>query len=243
MVDALVRHAGVKPGEIAFFTQRDAYGDAGFSGGTMALRRHQLTNELEILHVRYERNTLAVEKALATLIEQEVPPKAVIMVGAYAPCAQFIRLAREHGLDAIFLNVSFVGSTSLARALGDAGDGVVVTQVVPHYSSDRPIVSDYRTAFQRLDPSGTPSFGSLEGYVAVRILCRALSSISGEPNREKVVDSLEALGRFDIGLGEPLTLSKEEHQACHHVWPTVVRGGKVVPFEWKELGRRRRSHE
>ena len=55
----------------------------------------------------------------------------LIMIGAYKPCARFIRLARKYGLDAVFINVSFVGSEALAKELGSDGDGVVVTQVVP----------------------------------------------------------------------------------------------------------------
>ena len=41
--------------------------------------------------------------------------RAVIMVGAYAPCARFIELARDVGLDASFLNVSFVGAAPWPR--------------------------------------------------------------------------------------------------------------------------------
>ncbi|MBK8000459.1 MAG: ABC transporter substrate-binding protein [Verrucomicrobia bacterium] len=235
MVDGLIQHLGMKPDEIAFFTQRDAYGDAGFSGGVQALHRHRLTNDLDIAHVRYERNTVAVEKALANLIEHEPPPKAVIMVGAYAPCAAFIRLAREYKLDALFLNVSFVGPTSLARSLGAAGEGVIVTQVVPHFESDLPIVREYQAAIRARDSNAAPSFGSLEGYVATRIFCRALATISGTPTRRSVLESLENLGTFDIGLGVPLRLTREEHQACHRVWPTVLRAGNFVPFKWEEF--------
>ncbi len=235
MVDGLIQHLGLKPDEIAFFTQRDAYGDAGFSGGVQALHRHGLTNDLEIAHVRYERNTVAVEKALANLIEHEPPPKAVIMVGAYAPCAAFIRLAREYKLDALFLNVSFVGPTSLARSLGAAGEGVIVTQVVPHFESDLPIVREYQVAIRAHDSNAAPSFGSLEGYVATRIFCRALATIPGTPTRRSVLESLESLGTFNIGLGVPLRLTREEHQACHRVWPTVLRAGNFVPFKWEEF--------
>ena len=46
--------------EIALFTQRDAYGDAGYAGSVAALKRHGLKDEKQVLHVRYERNTLAV---------------------------------------------------------------------------------------------------------------------------------------------------------------------------------------
>src|SRR5439155_13440163 len=123
----------IKTGEIAFFTQRDAYGDAGFAGGIAALKRHGLKDEHAVPHVRYERNTLAVEKAVADLLLLQAPPRAVIMVGAYAPCAAFIKLARQSELDALFSNVSFVGSEPLAKALEKNGEGVIITQTVPHY--------------------------------------------------------------------------------------------------------------
>ena len=45
MVDALVAYGGLQPQEIAFFTQRDGYGDAGYTSGFTALKRHGLTDE------------------------------------------------------------------------------------------------------------------------------------------------------------------------------------------------------
>ncbi len=238
MIEALIKVAGLKPDEIAFFTQRDAFGDAGFVSGMAALKQHGLTREVAIAHVRYERNTVAVENALASLITHEPSPKAVIMVGTYAPCAAFIRLARANEFNPLFLNVSFVGGTMLAEALGPAGDGVIVTQVVPHFASNLPVVEDYRRALRASDPEAELSFGSLEGYVSTRILCRALQTISGEPNRETIVDALEGLGAFDLGMDCQLRLSRDEHQASHDVWPTVLRGGKCVMFDWQSLAQR-----
>jgi len=236
MVDALVAHAGLQVNEIAFFTQRDAYGDAGFVGGIAALERHGLASEHDVAHGRYERNTLAVENGLAEIFAADPPPRAVIMVGAYAPCARFIELAREIGLDALFLNVSFVGAAPLSAALGDKGEGVIVTQVVPHFDSDLPIVRDYRKALAASKPQALPTFGSLEGYVAARILILALGAIDGPVTRESIVDALQGLKEFDVGLGVPLRLSPTEHQASHTVWPTVLRGGRIQPLDWAELG-------
>jgi len=236
MVEALVRQLGLRPEEIAFFTQRDAYGDAGFSGGAAALRRHGLKNENRIAHGRYERNTLAVENALADILLHRPYVKAVILVGAYAPCAEFIRLARQSDLDVPFLCVSFVGAAPLSEALGAMGEGVIVTQVVPHFNAELPIVQAYRRAMESLSAEADLDFCSLEGYVITRILCQALESVRGELTRETIVDALEDLGRFEIGLGVPLQLSRNEHQACHRVWPTVLSEGKFVPFEWRQLG-------
>ncbi|MDA0737701.1 MAG: hypothetical protein O2999_00090 [Nitrospirae bacterium] len=49
------------------------------------------------------------------------------MVCTYAPCARFIRLAQESGLNVLFLNVSFVGSIPLATELGTRAVSVIVT--------------------------------------------------------------------------------------------------------------------
>jgi branched-chain amino acid transport system substrate-binding protein len=86
-----------------------------------------------------------------------------------------------------------------------------------------------------MDPSATPGFGDLEGYIAARILTRALEKIRGSLTRETIVDALEGLGQFDIGLGEPLYLSRMEHQASHRVWPTQLKEGRFVPFRWSEM--------
>ena len=79
------------------------------------------------------------------------------------------------------------------------------------------------------------TFGSLEGYIAARIFIRALEKIKGLPNRESVIEALDGLNSFDMGLGKPLHLSAKRHQASHRIWPTVLKKGKFVPFEWKDI--------
>lgn len=235
MIDALINVMKYKIEDIAFFTQRDGYGDAGYQGGITALKNHGLENESQVLHVRYERNTLAVEDAVAEILLAGIEPKAIILVGAYAPCAKFIELVKENELNPLFLNVSFVGSQSLAAQLGDNGDNVIVTQVVPHYNSDLQIVKDYRADIASLNANHDLSFGSLEGYIASRILIEALDSIQESPTRENIIDALESLGNFDLGLGKELRLDKDQHQASNKVWPTILKNGQFVSFEWSEL--------
>ncbi len=236
MVDALLDHAGLKVDEIAFFTQRDAYGDAGYAGGIAALTRRGLKDEQQVIHCRYERNTVVVEPAVADLLQADHPPRAVIMVGTFAPCARFVKLARASGLSPRFLTVSFVGTEPLAKALGADGDGVVVTQVVPHPGGNAKIAVEYRQALRSFGPMAEPGFGSFEGYAAMRVLLRALARVDGELAPDAIVAALEGLGSFDIGLGAPLFLDARHHQACHQVWPTVLRDGRAVEMQWTELG-------
>ncbi|MBL4907067.1 MAG: ABC transporter substrate-binding protein, partial [Sneathiella sp.] len=236
IVDALMEHGGLRPEEVAFFTQRDGYGDAGYAGGISALLKNGLQSDAGITHGRYERNTLAVENALADILLAEPEPKAVIMVGAYAPCAKLIQLARQLGVTALFINISFVGSAPLARVLGDKIEGVVVTQVVPHPTDiSVPIVRNYLSSLNKFSKNGSPSFGGLEGYISSEILIRALRSIEGLPTRENVIDALEGMGEFDVGVGPLLYFDKTHHQASHSVWPTVLQRGRFVPFNWDEI--------
>jgi ABC-type branched-subunit amino acid transport system substrate-binding protein len=236
MVDALVESAGLKPEDIAFFTQRDGYGDAGFGAGMAALKRHGLSDEEAIVHVRYERNTLAVESAVASLILADRPPRAIVLVGTYRPCAKFIKLCRAANVKGLFLNVSFVGSNPLAEELGRTDIPVIVTQVVPHPLDTRQtIVRDYVADLHESDSSAKPGFSDLEGYIAARILLLAMAACKGEPTRETIVDALDGLGSFDLGLGQPLHLGPNDHQASSYVWPTILKDGQFVPFSWAEL--------
>ena len=235
MVQALITHGRLQPNEIAFFTQRDAYGDSGFVGGIAALKENGLKDETQITHGTYERNSLAIENGLADILLAEPEPKAVIIVGTYAPSAKFIKLARKYDLNSLFLNVSFVGAAPLAQVLDPDGDGVIVTQVVPHLDSSLPIVQDYHRAMYRFDPSIAPTYGSLEGYISTRILLHALEKIPGEITRESIINGLEDLGQFDLGFNTPLKISRTEHQASHQIWPTIIRKGKVLPFDWNHL--------
>ena len=237
IVDALINIAGLNVDEIGFFTQRDAYGDAGYFGGIAALKRHGLTDDHNVAHGRYERNTSAVENGLADIMGAHSLPRAIIMVGAYEPCAAFIKLAKELDLDFLYANLSFVGSAPFVQALQGHGEGVIITQVVPHTSADLPLIHRYHAALIDLDSKAIPSFGSLEGYIVATILIRALESLEASPTRETVIDALENLGTFDIGLGEELRLDRMHHQASCQIWPTVIRGESVHPFSWDELER------
>ena len=235
MIDALIGELKLKPEEIALFTQRDGYGDAGFNASIAAMKRHGLEDEKSILHMRYERNTLAVENAVASLVLADRPPRAIVMVGAYAPCAKFIKLCLGADLRPLFLNVSFVGSNALAEALGKTEATVIVMQVVPPLLNvELPIVRDYIADLSAVDSTATPGFGDLEGYIDARIFTAALEKNKDAPTRESIVEALERLGEFDLGLGEPLRLGPKEHQACHRVWPTILKNGAFSSFHWKD---------
>jgi hypothetical protein len=62
-----------------------------------------------------------------------------------------------------------------------------------------------------------------------------LKTIEGEITRESIINALENMGEFDLGFSSKLELTEQEHQASHNIWPTIIRQGEVLPFDWKQL--------
>jgi len=215
MVERLTKDLGAS--KIAILYQDDAFGRAGLEGVQKAMERRSMTLVAE---GTFERNTVAVKAALLTIRKGE--PDAVIMVGPYKPCAEFIKLARQIKLQAKFVNISFVGSNALAKELGADGDGVFITQVVP-FPGDAsiPLVARYQEALKAIDAEAKPGFVSLEGYVAGRLAVEALSKISGELTRKQLLDTIAA-GTFDLG-GITLSYGATDNQGSNEVFLTVIQ--------------------
>lgn len=233
MVNGFVKDLGIKPSEIAFFTQNDGYGDAGYRGGIKALKDLGFNQADRLVHGRYTRNTVDIEDGLLQILENIIKPKAIIMVGAYKPCASFIKLAKEEGLtETFFANVSFVGSKALAKELGKNTQNVIVTQVVPHFQDQSyPVVKEFHSVV----PKKHQGFVSLEGFIAAKAFVQALTETGKKPSKESFIETLEKMTDFDLGLKTKHTLSQSQHQISHKVWPTKIVNGKYESFEWSRL--------
>ncbi len=231
MVRGLVEEIGIAPEEIGFFTQNDAYGDAGWQGAVAALQRIGFEEALNQPHGRYTRNTGDVEDGLSRLLDPRYKIRAVIMVGAYAPCARFIKLAKEYDFHPVFLNVSFVGSEALNQALGSAGDGVIVTQVVPLPEGQTAAARE----FQSIIPASKRTFVSFEGFLVAQAFVQALRACPANADPQTFIKVLESGTEFDLGLDVVHRLSSTEHQYSHQVWPTIIRNGKFEALNWREL--------
>jgi ABC-type branched-subunit amino acid transport system substrate-binding protein len=226
VVRYLVKVRRVRPEQIAVFAQQDSYGDAGFVGVAKAIRSLQGGDESTILRLNYKRNTVDVDEAVAQLQRNRFPIKAVIMVPTYRAAARFIEKTRDLYPNMIYTNVSFVGSTALASELMLLGQryasGVIVTQVVPAVDGHSSVVLDYKSALAKYFPGEQPDYVSLEGYIAASILVEALKQTGPQLDTERLVETLENLRDFDMGLGTPVSFGRSDHQGVHKVWGTQL---------------------
>jgi ABC-type branched-subunit amino acid transport system substrate-binding protein len=234
-VQYLVKIRRLKPEQIAVFAQQDAYGDSGFAGVVKAVRALN-GDPNKILRLNYKRNTVDVDAAVAALRAHKTPIKAVVMVPTYRAAAKFIEKTRETYPGLIYTNVSFVGSSALADELMLLGpryaEGVIVTQVVPALEGYSSFVLEYKRALAKQFPGEAPDYVSLEGFVVGKLLAEGLRRTGPQVDTEKLVDALETLRNFDVGLGTQLTFGRTEHQASHKIWGTQLNAeGRYQPFE------------
>lgn len=213
---------GIK--KIGILFQNDAYGLAVKGGVIKALGKRSMTLAGE---GHFERNTVEIGAGLAAL--KKANPEAVIMVGTYKAMAAFIKKAKSEGFNPVFLNVSFVGTAALVKELGGAGDGVIITQVMPSPTDgSMPLVKQYRADMQAAGHREL-DYTDLEGYVDAVVFVEILKKAGGNLSRESFLAAAEGLNASKDGMNFRFT--ETNHQALESVYMTRISGNKVVPVQ------------
>ena len=217
--------------KIGVIYPEDAFGTAVLEGVKAALKQ-QSTEPVAI--ASYQRQTAQVGGAIDTV--RGANPEAVVVVGPANTVAPILKQAHAKGWKPLFLTVSFVGTDELISEAGADAEGVVITQVVPpYYMTEQKSVALYRRSLGKYFPSEQPNFVSLEGFVDAMVLVEGLKRAGKDLTREGLIRAIESIHDHDLGLGPQLKLnySAKEHKGFDHVIPTVVRGGRAVPFtDW-----------
>jgi ABC-type branched-subunit amino acid transport system substrate-binding protein len=214
-IEHLTKDLGIT--RIAVLYQDDAFGLAGLDGVQRALAKRNMSL---VASGSFKRNTTAVKSALLDIMKGQ--PEAVVTVAPYKPVAEFIKLAHQVKLDAVFVAISFVGSNSLAQELGSEGAGVIISQVVPSpWDASLPVVAAYQSAMTADDAKAQAGFVSLEGYLVGRLVVEALKRVNGEPTREKLLDAIAA-APFDLG-GVKLSYGPTKNQGSDQVFFTILQ--------------------
>jgi ABC-type branched-subunit amino acid transport system substrate-binding protein len=228
-IDGLWGSLGYK--KIGVIYPEDAFGAAVLEGVKTALKAH---GAAPIAAASYQRQTAQVGGAIDTV--KAANPDAVVVVGPANTVSPILKQSHAKGWKPLFLTVSFVGTDDLITEAGTDAEGVVITQVVPpYYLTDYKTVALYRRALSKYYPSAQPNFVSLEGFVDAMVLVEGLKKAGKDLTREGLIRGIESIHEMDLGLGSQLKLdySAKDHKGFDHVLPTVIRGGRAVPFtDW-----------
>ncbi len=214
-IDYLTRELGLS--RIAILFQDDSFGHSGLSGVREALERRGLRL---VARGTYARNLTAIHSALFTI--RRAQPEAVVMVGTYRPCAEFIKLAHSLDFNPKFVNISFVGARALAEHLKENGNGVIVSQVVPSpWDKTLPLVQSYQRALTNLGGRHEFDFVSLEGYLAGSLIVAALNTLKDTITRASFLNAFHRPDGLEVH-GMKFTLAPGGNQLSDTVFLTQI---------------------
>jgi branched-chain amino acid transport system substrate-binding protein len=211
---------------IAVFYQHDAYGFNGRDGVERRLIKYDLGLAGEASYIRGESDVVSQVQEI-----KKSNPDVVVMIGTADPCSAFILEAVRQGMkDVLFSNVSFVGGHELAKRLPDCKATVFVTQVFPSVSdTSLPAVREYRQLMQTFFPATEPDQVSLEGFLNAKLFVEALKrNGADDPDRERLIRTIEDMHEFDIGIGEKVNFSRTDHQGLDKIYFTRIEDGKTI---------------
>jgi len=142
------------------------------------------------------------------------------MISAYSSCAAFIKAMKRAGSNPTFWNVSFVGSKALAKELDREGRGVQISQVMPFpWDGSLPVVKEYRKLLA--EAQGEPGFGTLEGFIAAKVMVEGLKRAGRRLDREGFIRAMESINELDVG-GFKVSYGPENHNGSKFVDLTII---------------------
>jgi len=223
LVDLLVA-GGAK--NIAIFYQNDTFGTDVLGCTETALKRHGLALAAK---GSFERGTQAVTTALASIIAGK--PDAIVLGSIYGPGAEFAKAARKEGLNCYLATGSFAGGSNLVKAAGDAAEGMIMSQVVPHLQDlSLPLTRECKEAVDKNPEEVGFNAVTLEGCMTAKSMVLALERAGNPPTQEGFIKAYEGMKDVDMG-GIKLTFSPQNHQGQSNVYLEIVQGGKLVPVQ------------
>ncbi|MBX9613896.1 MAG: ABC transporter substrate-binding protein [Burkholderiales bacterium] len=199
-VSRIVRHA-ITIGQRNFAV---LYGDIPFGlSGMRAIEKELAMESKSPVYRRAfsmanpENDLLGVETELSKL-----KVDAIVVFGGAMQSAKVLNLLRQKKQFMSIYALSYADVATVCDVVGSVGArGVAIAQVVPnHKSSATQISRQFTSDWNRFSsPRSSPSQYAMEGYIAWKVLERALSNIDGDASGQRVKLALEGLGRFSIG--------------------------------------------
>ena len=96
-------------------------------------------------------------------------------------------------------SLSFVGADQYVKAVGAAGAGVSITQVVPHPTSPLPVVRECAKALEAAGSKTAMNTTQLEACFGAKILTEGIRRAKKPVNSKSVLEALANLGTYDLG--------------------------------------------
>jgi ABC-type branched-subunit amino acid transport system substrate-binding protein len=141
---------------------------------------------------------------------QAAQAQAVVWVGSGTAVADGIKALRKAGSAAQVVTLSNNASGGFIKLLGDASNGVIVTQVFPYERTRGFSMVGEVAELAKAKGIEQVSPAMLEGFAGAKVLVEALRRAGPKPTREKLIAALEGMRKYDLG-GLQIAYSTKSH--------------------------------
>jgi branched-chain amino acid transport system substrate-binding protein len=207
--------------KFAFLAANDSYGNPLVESATKQLAISGLKPIVE----KIDNRAAEIGPGLKSFLEQK--PDVVFLLCSTTCAADFVKQYKAAGGTTQFITLSNNSSNSFLKALGDAGRGVIVTQVMPLPTSKTIRLSkDY--AALCVEAKLEPSYNGLVAYVGARVLVEALKRAGKNLNQETLKTALGNMRSFDLG-DFVISFGADDRAGSNFVEETIIgRDGKFL---------------
>ncbi|GLR11390.1 branched chain amino acid ABC transporter substrate-binding protein [Chitinimonas prasina] len=208
---------------IALVTGDDALGRAA---GVEIIQQLQGSKTQLVGRVRLASNSLEVDSAADTLAS--INPQAIILAAPTIASAAFVQAYQQRRPGTAFYALSWINPQTLQEFLGpEAARWVAISALVPSpYNPTSAVAREFVGTLKKYRDE-PPSYASMEGYMAARMLVDALRKSGGDASPFKLHQSLASY-RSDMG-GVRLQLDSTRRRALSLVDLAVfTSGGRLV---------------
>lgn len=210
---------------VAVLVASDAFGKDVMAGLLPAMQAAQVDL---VAQASLDNRVADITQQLAQI--KQANPQVVILVSNAKAAAGFVRAAKAESFHPRFVTLSNTSSASFVKDLGDAAEGVIVTQVVPTPHSARlRAVAQYRAAVAEAGANAPPiSHASLQGWLTARFITELIRRAGPQATREGIVQASAPSASFDLG-DFTLNYSTASRQGSRLVELTVIgRNGRFM---------------
>ncbi|MBL8280082.1 MAG: ABC transporter substrate-binding protein [Pelomonas sp.] len=202
-------------GRIAIVQVSDSFGEDAVIGALAGLAK---TNKQPVAHEKFDRAKPELGPVVAKVLTAQ--PQAVLFIGSGSAVVDGMKAVRAAGSSAQMVTLSNNASAGFIKDLGDAGHGVIVSQVFPYERSiAKPIIKEALEAARKSNTELTPSM--VEGFVAAKVLVEGIKRAGPKPTRESLRKALDGMGRLDLG-GIEVGYSPSDHSGMDYVDLAII---------------------
>ncbi len=211
---------GIK--KIALVHVDDTFGKDGLAGFEKAMAKQKMT---AVSINKFDRVKADLDGVVNAVIKSE--PQAVVIIGSASTTADIIKKLRAQSASVQLMTLSNNASQSFVDTLGSAGQGVMMSQIMPSPSALSNLLGkEFKT--MAADNGVSPSYAAMEGFVGAKVLVEGLKRSGRNLSREGLFKAFESMHKVDLG-GLMVNYGEQDHSGSEFVELTMIsKSGKFL---------------